>query len=145
MPMNAEIAKLLSRILDPEDLGLSATPGLRDIARFALGMPIVESDLVAYFGQAQMHMPPSKQQDYELLRKAYNRAIRDAASLINNNPREGKNGTISQIKSLYLREEEFCDHLWSYFGDQQNPRCWRCDKVGTQLDLQRAPATSILR
>ena len=52
MTVDNRIEALLSRILNPSDLGHAATPALRDVIRFALGRPSVESNLVAYFPEA---------------------------------------------------------------------------------------------
>lgn len=38
-----QAAKLILRLLDPEDFGLSVTAEVRDAARRALGLPVVET------------------------------------------------------------------------------------------------------
>jgi hypothetical protein len=47
--IDPRITALLQQILNPEDLGLASSPGMRDVVRFALGRLPVESTLVAYF------------------------------------------------------------------------------------------------
>lgn len=37
-------------------------------------------------------------------------------------------------RAVVAESDNQCDHRWSYFGDQPNPRCDRCLKIGSPSD-----------
>jgi len=42
--------------------------------------------------------------------------------------------TIAYRRGVAGATADQCEHRWSYFGDQPNPRCDRCLKIGSPSD-----------